>query len=402
MMPDVNSAPKVQSTSGGLTEGAVWRVAVRTVLFVLAILFAVWLAVQLRTVLVQVVLAIILSAGMTPLVDRFTISESARNWRWRPARSLVVLLVYLALIAAITGVGLVALPPLVREIRDLVGGLPADLARFQVWLETLPSTYPFLPADLSQGIARQIPDVTNQLAGLLRQALFVVDLALDALGATLTGIFTMILALYITADSNRILRYFVAFLPQSRQVQACRVAEHIGQRLGGWVRGQLLLSAIIGTMTLVGLTIIGVPYAILLSLVAAIGEAVPLIGPIVSAVPAVIIAFFQSPVQGFLTLGLYILIQQLENHLVVPKVMGRAVSLHPVAVMLALLAGSELMGITGAILAVPVTAALSVIVDEVRWQRIEHGMVQPSVASATDGPPLATQAAEPAVPLGGD
>jgi predicted PurR-regulated permease PerM len=194
----------------------------------------------------------------------------------------------------------------------------------------------------------------------------------------------------------------VAFLPESRQVQACRVAEHIGQRLGGWVRGQLLLSAIIGTMTLVGLTIIGVPYAVLLSLVAAIGEAVPMIGPIVSAVPAIIIAFFVSPVQGFLTLGLYIVIQQLENNLVVPKVMGRAVSLHPVAVMLALLAGSELMGVTGAILAVPVTAALSVIVDEVRSQRIEHGMVQPSVASATETSPQAAQRAEPAIPVGGD
>ena len=113
-------------------------------------------------------------------------------------------------------------------------------------------------------------------------------------------------------------------------------------------------------------------YAVLLALIAAVGEAIPLIGPIISAIPAVIVASFQSPLQGLLTLGLYILVQQLENNLIVPKVMERAVALHPLAVMLALLAGSELMGISGAILSVPVAAALSVLVREVRLGRRER------------------------------
>jgi predicted PurR-regulated permease PerM len=106
-----------------------------------------------------------------------------------------------------------------------------------------------------------------------------------------------------------------------------------------------------------------------------------MIGPIVSAIPAILIASFYSPVLGLLTLGLYILIQQLENHLIVPKVMERAVSLHPLAVLLALLAGSQLMGVTGAILSVPVAAAVAVIVDEIRRERSEHS--QPSHAAET-------------------
>jgi predicted PurR-regulated permease PerM len=115
--------------------------------------------------------------------------------------------------------------------------------------------------------------------------------------------------------------------------------------------------------------LIGVRYAVLLSIIAALGEAVPTIGPIVSAVPAVAIAFFQSPLQGFLTLGMYVIIQQLENSVIVPKVMERAVALHPLAVLVAILVGAELLGVIGAVLSVPVAAAILVIVEEVRRER---------------------------------
>jgi predicted PurR-regulated permease PerM len=355
----------------GLTEAAAWRVASRLVLLVFALLLLVWLAVQLRDILVQLLLAVILAAGMTPLVNALTEGEQIQRWRWRPPRALVVLLLYVLLLVLITLVGAVVLPPLVNEVEDLASRLPFYLQSIQDWIEALPLRYSFLPAiDLSQGLAAQLRLAASQLTGLFGQALIVIRLAIGLLSGALNGIFTLILALYLTADSKRILRYGAAFLPNDRQPQAERIAHHIGQRLGGWVRGQLLLSAIIGTMTLVGLSVLGVRYAVLLAIIAAIGEVIPMIGPIVSAVPAVIIAFIYSPVQGLLTLVLYVVIQQLENNLVVPKVMERAVSLHPLAVMLALLAGSQLLGIAGAVLSVPVTAALSVIVDEVRRERI--------------------------------
>jgi predicted PurR-regulated permease PerM len=195
---------------------------------------------------------------------------------------------------------------------------------------------------------------------------------------TLDAIFALIVALYLTVDNRRILAYLVGFLPTDRRVQAQEVAGRIGVRFGGWVRGQLLLSAIVGLVILAGLSVIGVRYAFLLALLAAIGEAIPLVGPVFSAVPAVVIAFTQSPVQGFLTLALYVVVQQLENHLIVPRVMGRAVELHPLAVILALLTGGELLGVTGAILSVPVAAAISVIVDEARRERLEPAAEPPT------------------------
>jgi predicted PurR-regulated permease PerM len=192
------------------------------------------------------------------------------------------------------------------------------------------------------------------------------EVALGLLGGALNGIFILVLALYMTEDRDRIMRYLLSLVPFERRDQAGVVASRIGLRLGGWLRGQLLLSAIIGALTLVGLSIIGVRYAVLLAVLAAIGEAIPLIGPIISAVPAVIVALFDSPGQALKTVGLYLVVQQLENNLIVPKVMQRAVSIHPLAVMVALLAGGELLGVTGAILSVPVAAALAVILDEVR------------------------------------
>ena len=148
-------------------------------------------------------------------------------------------------------------------------------------------------------------------------------------------------------------------------------------------------------------------YATLLAVLAAIGEVIPLIGPIFSAVPAVIIASFQSPLLGLLTLGLYILVQQFENHLLVPKVMERAVALHPLAVIIALLAGSELLGVTGAVLSVPVAAAASVVIDEAHRERrqrqarkaLRAGAVPPVMGNGPAASTAAAASAAPAEPL---
>jgi hypothetical protein len=134
-------------------------------------------------------------------------------------------------------------------------------------------------------------------------------------------------------------------------------------------------------MSWVGLTVIGVPYAAVLALIAGIMEAVPNIGPIIAAVPAVMVAALYSPWQALAVLALYLVIQQLENYVIVPRVMSRAVELHPLAVLLALMVGGELMGVLGAVLAVPVTAAISVIVDEIRTERLTPSIDPADVVS---------------------
>ncbi|MDQ3700784.1 MAG: AI-2E family transporter [Chloroflexota bacterium] len=368
-----STAPSAPGT--GLTEIAAWRVVTRSILFTLGVLFAVWLLVRLQGVVIQVLLSVILAAGMMPLVDRLTrpmrLGIGRRNWT--PPRALVVLVLYLLLFAVLFFLGAVLIPPVVSDVEDLVRRLPEYATQAQTLVATLPERYPFLPPlDLDGGLAGQLGAIASQATAVLEQALVLVRVVLGVLSGALNGIFILILALYITQDRERIGRYIVGFMPAARQEQVEGVARRIGERLGGWLRGQIILSVIIGAVTLAGLSAIGVRYAVLLALVAAIGEAVPMVGPIFSAIPAVIVAFFQSPLQGTLTLGLYVIIQQLENNLIVPKVMERAVALHPLAVLVALLAGAELLGVTGAILSVPVAAAFSVVLDEVRRERQER------------------------------
>jgi predicted PurR-regulated permease PerM len=364
-------------------EQVAWRVGARLVVLTFAILLLGWLVVQLRSVVIQVLLAVILAAGMTPLVDGLTASPRVRAWRWRPPRALVVLALYLLLVFAILLLGALVVPPLLHQVEELVRGLPHYAEVLQSQLAALQLTYNILPGvDINETLNQQLRALLSQVSGLLSQALLVVRFALSFFSGALNGVFILILALYITADSRRILGYILYFFPADRRLQAERIAQNMGIRLGGWVRGQILLSGIIGLITLIGLSAIGVRYSVLLAVIAGIGEAIPMVGPIFSAIPAVILAFFQSPVQGFLTLALYILIQQFENHLIVPKVMERAVSLHPIAVLLALLAGSELLGVAGAILAVPVTAAVAVVVDEIRRSRASAEPLPPPVEPA--------------------
>ena len=354
-----------------MTESAAWRVASRTVLFTLAVLIALWLLGQLSSVIVRVVLAIILAAGMKPLVDRLTARELRRQGWWTPPRGLVVLVVYVVMIVLVSSAGGLILQVVVVELQNLVNGVPLYAPRIVAgvneFLDLIPGGRD-LVADFD--IGGQLSGVVSQVFGVVGQAVFVFQRVIGLLSGLLDVLMILLLALYITTDGPRIARYLRAFLPPDRHEQAARITSRIFVRLGGWVSGQILLCVIIGAVSWVGLTLIGVPYAVVLALIAGIMEAVPNVGPIIAAVPAIIIAALYSPWQALLVAILYLLIQQLENYVIVPRVMSKAVELHPLAVLLALMVGGELMGVLGAVLAVPVTAAISVVVDEIRAERL--------------------------------
>jgi predicted PurR-regulated permease PerM len=188
------------------------------------------------------------------------------------------------------------------------------------------------------------------------------------------ALFTLVLALYLTIDGERIRNYLIGFLPDDRHAQTLRITEGIGIRLGAWARGEALLGVIIGGMTWLGATVIGLPYAAALALIAGVGELVPTLGPIIAAIPLIAVGLLSSPLQGLLALVLAVMVQQLENNFIVPRVMSHAVELHPVVVMLAILAGGELLGIPGALLAVPVVAGLSVIIEEFQREHLSGSL----------------------------
>jgi predicted PurR-regulated permease PerM len=174
----------------------------------------------------------------------------------------------------------------------------------------------------------------------------------------------LILTFYMLVESDTIFRRFVRLFPVEQRLRVATVSSDISMKVSAWLGGQLLLGAIIGVTATVGLWLIGVPYFFVLGLIAGIGELIPMVGPLLSAIPAIVVALTVSPGLALATAVFFLAQQQFENHLLVPKLMERQVGVSAVTVIVALLIGGSLLGIVGALLAVPTAAALQVIVDE--------------------------------------
>ncbi len=362
-----------------------WRLAVRIILLVTGIVLGVWLMVTLRSVLVQVLLALILAAGLTPLVDWLADRHLPRG--------LAVLLIYLTLILLLVGLGVLVVPAMIDEVEQLALNAPkyGDLVLDR--LRELREQYRFLPP-LDEQLAEQLRGLTGQIGLIAAQALTVARVALSIFSGLLNAVLVLILTLYFVVFGQTIRAYLLSFVPPGRRPRLVEMTDRMGRRMGGWLLGQIVLSMSIGVVSYVGLSVLGVRYAIFLAVVAAIGEAIPNFGPILSTIPAVLVALTQSPLLALATLALYFGIQQLENNLLVPKIMERAVELHPFATILALLVGVELMGVIGAILSVPVTAALAVALDEVRWARGAAESAPAQAAGPLPAPPEPPAAAD--------
>lgn len=337
-----------------------WFTPVRLVVAGAGALVALWLVVELRSLLLQVLIATILAAGISPLTVRLT--------RLGLPRGVSVLLIYVLGMLAIVGLGFLLVPPVASQVQSLVRQAPDFGARFVKSLDDLQRQFPFLPP-LGPALQSQVKQLGNQAGAIFAQALNLVGVALGVFGGLLTLLLTLLITFYLIVDGERVRAYLLSFLPAGRLAQAYRVADSIGARMGGWLVGQIVLSAAIGLASAVALLIVGVPNALLLAVFAAVAELIPLVGPWIAAVPAVAVAFTQDPLKALFTILAYVIIQQLESNLLAPRIMGRAVRLHPLAVILALLAGASLFGVVGALVAVPVAAALGVLLDEVRTER---------------------------------
>jgi predicted PurR-regulated permease PerM len=177
---------------------------------------------------------------------------------------------------------------------------------------------------------------------------------------------------YMLIDAERLRNLFLLAYPADERSKKRKLVKRVSRRMSSWLSGQLILAAVIGVTTFVGLIALRIPYALPLALIAAIGEMVPVIGPIIGAVPPLIVALFLSPWQFWAVLVMAILIQQAENLFLVPRLMSRKVSISPLAIFIAFMTGATLLGIIGAIMAVPAAVIIQVIFEEVFVSRRER------------------------------
>jgi len=284
-------------------------------------------------------------------------------------RSLAILVVYVGAIAAIFAFLWLTLAPLIDEVLRFIEDFPALADQLSVQLQRLYDLYAHLaiPSAIRSWIDQIIAGLGSGGGGASLDLSWLVPLVSGAgsiIGAAFAYLILPVFVFYLLKDRVELTASFDRSLPSAWRFDVWAVIKSAERVFGQWVRGQLVLGFAVGIFTFIGLLALGRlvdpvfgRYALILSVIAGILELVPIIGPIISAVPAVLLAATAGPVPVAAALALYLLVQQVENNLLVPKIQGDAIELHPAIVRAAIIIGGSLAGLLGAILALPVTAA---------------------------------------------
>ncbi len=298
----------------------------------------------LRSVLGILFLSIFLTMIISPFADKMKEKRGFPRW-------LSILIVYLLIISIVSlAIGML-IPTLAKElilfsnkIPDMASGIINNLSPY------LQSTITSSLSELASKLSSQSTSIVSKFGGIL--------------GGFGQAIIVFVISFYMSIEERGIEKIIKSVTPKKHIEKTVQLLRKIQDKVGGWVRGELILILIIGILSYIGLIILGVNYALLLAIIAGLTELIPYIGPWIGAVPAVLIGFTQSPGKAIMVGVLYIIIQQLENALIVPKVMNKSVGLHPIIVIVVIIIGMNWFGILGALIAVPVTAMIQIIASE--------------------------------------
>ncbi len=340
-----NNAPRATS------EQHRWSYDMRRWVLIGLVVAGVCVLYWIRETLPIFVLALLVAYLLNPLV-------ALLHRRFRVSRLFATALIYLGLLAILVTTPALLLPTLVRQVGTLVSQLDDIVVQISNSLQRVPLFAVLGVNPDAHVVAEQI---RLELAALTHQApMFLIGAA----SRVFNLLVILVLSFYLLKDADSFERQLDTAVPAAYRADAERIKTELVEIWSGFLRGQILLALIIGAVTALALSALGVSNALLLGLLAGILEVVPTIGPIIAAVPAVLVAFFQGSslwtidrsVFALVVAGTYVVIQQLENHLVVPSVLGRSVNLPAVVVLFGALAGASLAGILGVFLAAPVLA----------------------------------------------
>lgn len=307
-----------------------------------------------RDVALLVFLAVLLGAALEPVV-------AAIRGRTGIGRGLAIIIVYAAFMAVVIGIAVVIVPAAFVQLSTALAKLPSFLDQVQTWAGSL------RPGALGDGITSLVdaarapfkPGQSPDAGAILDVSLVVGQVA----GALITLLF---LVFFWLTERSRLQRYVLAFAPLPRRAGIRDAWNEVETRLGLWARGQLLLMATIGLDTGIAYSLIGLPAAVLLALIAALTEIIPIVGPFIGAIPAILIATTVSPQTVVLTLVAYLALQAIEGNVLVPMIMRNSVGLSPFLVLVSLLVGGSVGGVLGAIVAVPVVAGVTVVLERLQ------------------------------------
>jgi predicted PurR-regulated permease PerM len=332
----------------------------------LAVIGVVLLLFRLLDLLIMVFVALVIAATLRPMV--FFLQ------RCKIPKALALPLIYLGLLGVIVGLFVLVIPVLVDQGGALVRSLPKLYSDMVVLLQNS-------PVEAIRTLPQRLP-TGAQLDSQLQAASSSVLSGVLGLGISLLAFLTqlvsiVVLSIYLTLDQSRLERFWLSLAPSARRPELLAIWREIESRLGGYVRGELLLMTSIGIMSCVGYLVMGLPYALALGVLAGLLEFVPMVGPTLGAIPAVIVALSISPQAALLVVAYTVVLQMTENHILVPRLMGRSVGVSPIMVILAVFAFTSLLGAAGAFLAIPLAAILQVLMDHLVLHAGENGLEEP-------------------------
>lgn len=327
-------------------------VSVWTVVKIFAVLLMFYILYLIKDVIAIFFVILFLVAIFSPIVG---------SWAKKIGRIPAVIAIILIIVAFVAFAIYLIFPPLVIQTLQLSETLPIYIEKYSYLKVYQPQ--------IEKGLESLTGSLTST-AGDVGQG--IITLTSGVFGGIVTFITAFVLFIYLLLDDRALKTFVISLFPTNHRISMTEVLRKISNKLGYWFRGQIIVSASIGVIYLIALSIIGVPYTLTLATIAALLDFIPIIGPIIAGTIAGLTALTDSPIKALITVAVFIGVQQLENSIIVPKVMQKAVGLSPVIIIMALLVGAKLFGIAGAILAVPVSASISVIIQE--WPIISKTM----------------------------
>src|SRR3989344_2105042 len=290
----------------------------KTIIFIVLFLIFLWFLYVVRDIILQFFVALLIMTILNPFVSRLS--------RHRIPRGVSILLSYI-LIFSIISLSIAALvPPLIEQTSAFANSLPRFINNLGI--------SSVLSDQLTQQLVSQLASVPAKLVTLT------LSLFSNVIGVVAVLVFTF----YLLSDREKVSNQLGLFVGENKNKEITRLINILEGRLGGWARGQLGLMLVIAFANYIGLSLLGIPYALPLSILAGLLEIIPYIGPIIAAIPAVVIGFGTSPILGMAVAAMAFLIQQLENYVFVPKIMQKSAGVNPIITLLALAIGFRLAG----------------------------------------------------------
>lgn len=322
---------------------------IRALLFILLLVFLYFI----RNIIGIVIFSVVIASAVEPAAQWFS--------NRKIPRVIGVLVTYIVAFILLGIAFSLVVPPLFSELSGFASNLPAFIEN-ATRPDVIDQYVPSLPESIGKILGSVGQSIGTALAGFSGDFFQTVS---GIFGGALSLIVIIVLSFYLSVQEHGIENFLRIVTPMNYEEYILNLWKRSSRKIGRWLQGQILLGLLVGVMVFLGLTILQVPFALSLAILAALFELIPMFGSTLAAIPAVIIAFFQEPLLGLLTVILYFVVQQIENNLIYPIVMRKALGVHPALAILSMIIGAQLAGVFGVLLAIPVVVVLVEISNDI-------------------------------------